>query len=382
MHNFKKEFMLDPTVVFLNHGSFGATPKPVFSEYQRWQRELERQPVEFLGRRFPDLMQNARTRLAAYLSTAPDNLVFVPNATVGINIVVRSLDLKTGDEVLATDHEYGAADRTWRFIAAQKGFRYINFRLPLPFVSHDQIVESFMAAVTPNTRVIFLSHYSSPTALIFPIAEICRRAREKNILTLIDGAHAPGQIDLDLNNIGADFYSGNLHKWLCAPKGSAFLYARPEVQDIIQPLVVSWGWQSEQPGPSRFIDYLEWTGTRDISSYLSVPSAIDYQTSQRWRNTISECYNLAAEARERIALVTGLDGFHPNHPDWYKQMSAMPLPETVDACALKSALYEDFRIEIPIIRWNNLNLIRFSIQVYNSREDIIKLESALKLLLA
>lgn len=381
MLNLKKDFLLNPDFVFLNHGSFGAVPKPVFENYQRWQRELERQPVEFLGRQFNTLMHHARTALAEYLHTNANDLVFVTNASVAINIVAHSLDLHPGDIVLATDHEYGAMDRTWRFLAGKKGFSYINQPIRLPITSPGEVIDQLFEGVTENTRVLFISHYTSPTALIFPIAEICRRARQRGILTVIDGAHAPGQINLNLTELEADFYVGNLHKWLCAPKGSGFLFARPEVQDLIQPLVISWGWQAEQPGASPFVDCLEWTGTRDISPYLTVPAAIRYQEDHHWDEVRNVCHEFASETRQRISAITKLPNLHPDHSDWYIQMGAVALPDRVDILGLKKGLYETYKIEIPLIRWNNLILIRFSLQAYNSREDIIKLENALKVLL-
>ena len=209
MFNLKQHFLLDPSVTFLNHGSFGATPKPVFEEYQRWQRELENQPVEFLGRRFTGLMADARAVLGEYLGTHADNLVYTQNVTISMNIVARSLELSAGDEVLTSDHEYGAMDRTWRFLAQQHGFTYIN--QPVSLASKEAFVESFWSGVTERTRVIFLSHITSPTAVIFPVAEIIQRARAAGIITVIDGAHVPGQIPLDLDSLGADFYGGNLH---------------------------------------------------------------------------------------------------------------------------------------------------------------------------
>lgn len=208
----KELFLLDPAVAFLNHGSFGATPRAVFEVYQAWQRELERQPVEFLGQRFNDLMRDARRALAAYVHTDANDLVYVPNATTGLNIVARSLRLNPGDEILSTDHEYGAIDRTWRFLCRKSGAIYKNHPVAVPLTTAENFVERFWAGVTPHTRVIFISHITSPTALIFPVQEICRRARDAGIITIIDGAHAIGQIPLDLEQLGADFYSSNLHK--------------------------------------------------------------------------------------------------------------------------------------------------------------------------
>src|SRR5947207_11322178 len=217
-------FLLRPDAAFLNHGSFGACPKPVFETYQAWQREIEAQPVDFLARRINGLLAEARTRLGEFLGVSGDNLVFVPNVTHAINIVARSLDLQPGDEVLSTDHEYGASDRTWRFNCGLRGARFVRTPIPLPLPSDMEILEELWRGVTERTKVIFLSHITSPTAVVFPVAEVCKRARDAGILTVIDGAHAPGQVDLSLDALGADFYSGNCHKWLCSPKGAGFLY--------------------------------------------------------------------------------------------------------------------------------------------------------------
>lgn len=341
----------------------------MFEAYQAWQLELERQPVEFLGRRFNDLMRTARSALADHLGTQAADLVFVTNATTGANVVARSLELHAGDEVISTNHEYGAMDRTWRFVCAKRGARYVNHRLPHPLESHAQLVESLWGAVTERTRIIFLSHITSPTALIFPIKEICRRARERGILTVIDGAHAPGQIPLDLESIGADFYTGNCHKWLCAPKGAGFLYARPEAQALIEPLIVSWGWESDMPGDSRFIDHHEWTGTRDIAAFLSVPAAIEFQRDHDWERVYLECHALAQEFRARLTELTGLPPLSADSPEWYAQMVAVPLPDC-DPVALKSRLYEEYRIEVPIVAWNGMTLVRASFQAYNDSEDV------------
>lgn len=375
MRNLRQFFLLDPSVTFLNHGSFGATPKPVFEEYQRWQRELERQPVEFLGRRFAALMADSRAALGAYLGTHADNLVYAPNVTVALNIVARSLNLGAGDEVVTSEHEYGAMDRTWRFLARRRGFSYV--RVPVSLESKQAFVESFWAGVTPRARVIFLSHITSPTAVIFPVEEIIRRARNAGILTVIDGAHAPGQIPLNLDSLGADFYGGNLHKWLCAPKGAGFLYARPEAQPLLQPLVVSWGYESEAPGVSRFVDEHEWQGTRDISAFLSVPAAIEFQKKHDWDDARAACHDLVAEAQRRVCGLTGLPPLHSADDSWFGQMAAAPLPQSADVPRLKTRLYDEYRIEVPLLEWQGRKLIRVSIQGYNDEEDVEKLMRAL-----
>lgn len=373
----RDDFLLDTHVIYLNHGSFGATPRPVFDSYQRWQRELERQPTEFLGRKAGPLLEQSRKVLAEYVGTSSGNLAYVTNATTGLNAAARSLALGEGDEVLASDHEYGALDRTWRFLESKHGFRYINQPIPLPVTTAEAFVDTLWQGVTERTRVIFLSHITSPTALIFPVEAVCRRAREQGIITVIDGAHAPGQVPLHLDSLAADFYSGNLHKWLCAPKGAAFLYARPERMPAIEPLVVSWGYQSEQPGPSTLVDYIEWQGTRDISAFLAVPDAIDYQKSHDWDTVRARCHHQAVETTAAISEAFGITPISPLTPEWIGQMASAPLPASVDTGELHRQLYEQYRIEIPILAWNGHKLARCSFQAYNTHEDRCALLQAL-----
>jgi isopenicillin-N epimerase len=380
MDKLNHEFLLDPETIFLNHGSFGACPRPVFEIYQAWQRELERQPVEFLARRAPDLMAEARGALADYLHCGEDDVVYFPNPTTAINMVARSLDLKPGDEILATDHEYGAMDRTWRFICQQIGARYVRHPLPLPVTTAEEFVEVFCSGITPRTRIVFISHITSPTALRFPVEAICRRAREMGLLSIVDGAHAPGQISLDLPELGADLYTGACHKWLCAPKGAAFLYAQREIQDRLRPLVISWGWEAEEPSASRFIDHHEWQGTRDIAAFLSVPAAIRFQQDHDWDLVRRDSNQLASETRQRINNLTGYDAVCPDSQDWFIQMCAAWLPE-VDCDALHGRLYDDFGIEVVAHRWNGRPLIRVSFQAYNDEADADALLDALDQLL-
>jgi isopenicillin-N epimerase len=376
-------FLLDPDVVFLNHGSFGATPRPVFDVYQEWQRRLERQPVLFLGREVADHFTNARGVLAESFGASADDLVFVPNATFGVNVIARSLELGPGDEVLASDHEYGACDKTWTFICRKTGANYHHQPIPLPAVSGEEIVEQFWRGVTPRTRAIFLSHITSPTALRLPVDEICRRARLAGILTVIDGAHASGQLSLDMEAIGADFYVGNLHKWALSPKGAAFLYARREVHHLVEPLVVSWGWTEAWPASldSSFVSILEWRGTMDPSAALSVPAAIDFQKRHNWPAVIERCHKMAREAMLRICDLTSLSPLYPVDAGLFRQLVAAPLPVSADPRILQARLYEEYRIEIPCIDWNGHPLIRLSVQGYNSPTDIDQLLDALKALL-
>jgi len=376
----RDHFLLDPNVVFLNHGSFGACPRPVFEVYQRRQLELERQPVEFLGRRITGLMADARARLAAYLGVPAETVVYFSNSTTAINMVARNLALRPGDEILTTDHEYGAMDRAWRFVCARTGARYIRRPAPVPVTTPAEFVEAFWAGVTERTRAIFISHLTSSTALIFPVGEVCRRARAAGLLTVIDGAHAPGQVPLNLAELGADIYTGACHKWLCAPKGSAFLYARPEAQAWLEPLVVSWGWESETPSGVPFVDYHEWQGTRDMAAFLATPAAIDFQAEHDWVRVRAECHALAVETRRRSNALTGLAALCPDSADWLGQMVSIRLPP-VDMDWLKSALYERYRVEAPLVRWNGDLFLRVSFQGYNDQADADALVAALRDLL-
>ena len=370
----RDQFLLDKSVTFLNHGSFGACPIPVFEEYQRWQLELERQPVEFIGRRFDGLMAEARAGIAKFLNTDAANLVYVQNATSGLNVIARSFPLEQGDEILTTDHEYGALDMTWEWMCGKSGAKYIKQAIPAPVTTHADFVEIFWSGVTPRTKIIFLSHITSATALIFPIKEICARARKAGILTVIDGAHVPGQIPLDLTDIGADIYSGNFHKWLCAPKGSAFLFVRPEQQEWVESLTISWGWRGE----STFVSRNQYQGTTDIASFLATPAAIKFQQEHDWPTVRSRCHGLARQARTRISERFDMPTLSPDEPDeWLGQMVTCPLPIT-DIEALKTRLYDEFRIEAPMGSWQGYNSIRVSFQGYNDESDLDRLIAALE----
>jgi isopenicillin-N epimerase len=304
MSDLKKYFLLDPDVIFLNHGSFGAAPKPVVEASHAWRLRLERQPVAFLGREWNALMHESRFALGEYLNADADDLVYIPNATHGVNIVARSLSLMPGDEVLATDHEYGACDFTWDFICSKTGAKYVRQPISLPIQSEAGIVEELWAGVTPRTRAIYLSHITSPTALRLPVEQICRRARGAGILTIVDAAHSPGQIPVDLSVLGADFVFGNCHKWMLNVKGAGFLFVRRELQPGIQPLIVSWGYDPspETTTGSRFVDLLQWTGTSEPSAALTVPTAIRFMQDHAWDEVRTECHALLRLAIEKFAV--------------------------------------------------------------------------------
>lgn len=365
---FRKLFMLDPGITFFNHGSFGATPKSVFEVYQDWQRRLESNPVKFIQRLLPDAVMAAKERLATFVGTTCDRLIFVPNATYAINVVARSLPLQPGDEVLGTNHEYGAVNNTWRFNCEKHAAHYRQAEIDLPIVDAESVVEAIWSQVTERTRVIMLSHITAPTALILPVKQICDRARAAGITTVIDGAHALGQIDLSLDELGADYYTGNAHKWLCAPKGSAFLYSRLGPDSELEPLVVSHGWASGE-SLSRLDNNFGWTGTCDPSAYLSVPAAIDFQEEYEWPAVRQNCHELASQMRRSIESMTGLEPVCPDSTEWYSQLFTAFLPDNFDVNN-RAVLYERYQIEVPVHRFlDQRPLIRVSVQAYNTQSD-------------
>jgi isopenicillin-N epimerase len=337
-------FLLDPGVTFLNHGSYGACPAPVFARYQELQRELERNPVEFLARRFDELTTGSRTALAAFLGARPDDLVFVPNATAGLNAVIRSLRLEPGDEVLTTRHEYGAVTRTWEFVGAK-----------LVYAEPDELVD----AIGPRTKAVSVSHITSPTALVLPVAEICAAARAAGVLAIVDGAHAPGQLPLDLEALGAAVYAGNCHKWLCAPKGAGFLWARPEHQRWIEPLVISWGYGDDR----TFADRHGWQGTRDPAAALTIPAAI----AAHAKFDLERCRRLAASFHDRLPPV----GATPAPQMWATEVV------TDEPLELQRRLFDEHAIEVVVREWEGRSLLRVSIAPYNEEADVERLLGAL-----
>jgi isopenicillin-N epimerase len=356
-------FLLDPDVVQLNHGSFGACPMEVFEEYQRIQRELETGPTDFFARKVakwfwgdpqrPGRMAEARATLAAFLGIRAEDLAFVPNATSGLNAVIRSLRLEPGDEVLTTAHEYGAISMTWEFAGAT-----------LIVCEPEEIVQR----IGPRTRAVSVSHVTSATALVFPVEEICAGARAAGVLAIVDGAHAPGQLALDVEAIGADVYAGNCHKWVCAPKGAGFLWVRPEHQEWVEPLVVSWGWRDD----ADFAERHGWAGTRDPAAYLTVPKAIEvHATFDAERQRV-----LADLAEERLAEL-GLPRLSGEPAPF---MRAVELPPG-DRDELWHRLFTEHRVEAPVYEWDGRRFLRASIGPYNDEEDVERLIDALRALL-
>jgi isopenicillin-N epimerase len=373
----RSQFLLDPEVVYLNHGAYGACPEPVFAAYQEWQRRLERNPTEFLGERIPTLLAAARAALAAYVHADADDLAFVPNATTGVNLAAWALDLGKGDEVVSTGLEYGACDLAFRHILPHFGARYVPARVPLPVRDAGEIVDAVFDAVTERTKALLVSHVTSETALHLPVEQLVARARDAGLATVVDGAHSPGHVPLDLERLGADYYAGNCHKWLGAPKGAGFLHVRRELQERIQPAIVSWGHE----GDAAFVARFERQGTRDPSAYLSVPAAIDFQAENDWNAVRARCHALASEARSALAELTGEEPLQPDSAEFYGQMVSVRLSHGCDADELARRLAEEERIVVATWPRDGDPIMRVSFQGYNDEADLEALLEALPRLL-
>lgn len=373
--NMRDLFLLDPETVFLNHGSFGACPRPVFERYQEWQRRLERQPVAFLDpdRGYGKWMAETRHALAAELGADADDIVGCTNATHGLNIVARSLPIRAGDEILTTDHEYAALEKTWDYVARRTGARIVVAEIPLPLETALQFGDAIRGAMSTRTRVLFLSHITSPTALLFPIDLIVAEARRRGIFTVIDGAHAPGQVPLNLDGLGADFYVGNCHKWMMAPKGAAFLHARKEHQEILNPSAISHGWQADRSargpfGGTAFVDSMEIQGTRDPAAWLTVPEAIRFRRDMDRNRIMGACSDLAQETARRLLRLVAAKPIS-SRALCAPQMVSVPLPVT-DYAGLQKELHDRHRIEIPAVPWKGRVFLRLSVQCYNTRSEM------------
>ena len=379
---------LDPAVAFLNHGSYGACPREVLRHQADLRAEMEAEPVRFLGRDLDDRLDAARAALGAFVGADPDDLAFVSNATGGVNAVLRSLRLAPGDELLTTDHAYQACRNTLDFVAERSGARVVTVTLPFPVAAGQAIVDTVMAGVTPRTRLALLDHITSPTALILPIGPLVAALAARGVEAVVDGAHAPGMVPLDLRALGAAYYSGNCHKWLCTPKGSAFLFVRRARQADIHPLTISHGAVGERPGRTRFRLEFDWTGTQDPTAWLTVPMAIDYLAGLvpgGWPALMARNRALALEARRLLCEAVGTAPACPDEMIGSIASVILPNNRTVEKGwrvrdPLQGRLFEDWGIEVPIMRWPAppRRLIRVSAQLYNRLPQYTRLAEALR----
>lgn len=388
LNNFAALWQLDPTVTFINHGAFGACPSSVLAQQQALRHQLELEPLRFVMREFEPLLDNARAALAAFVKVDPIDVVFVPNATTGVNSVLRSLTFEAGDELLTTSHAYNACRNTLEFVAQRWGATIVVADIPFPLKDAEQIVQAVLGCVTPRTKLALLDHITSPTALIFPIQQLVKTLDQRGIDSLVDGAHAPGMVPLNLIEIGAAYYTGNCHKWMCAPKGAGFLYVKGDRQSLIRPLTISHGANSPRTDRSRFQLEFDWTGTHDPTPYLCLPAVFEFMNSHfsnGWRAVMAHNHALALQARQ--ILCEALEQPLPCPDDMIGAIAAVPLPSSFGVPqygangidTLQDWLWENYRIEVPIIPWVNptQRLIRISAQRYNHVKQYHYLAEAL-----
>jgi isopenicillin-N epimerase len=368
---------LDPAIHFLNHGSFGATPSRVLNEQHEIRARMEREPVDFFLRKLPAEFSRARCELAEFVGAKPDNLVFVPNATTGVNAVLRSMDLEAGDEILVTDHGYPACKNAVDFVAERAGAKVVVAEVPFPLDTADQVCEAILGCVGARTRLALIDHVTSATALIFPIARLVDALASRGVDTLIDGAHAPGMLPLDIEAIGATYYTGNCHKWLCAPKGAAFLHVDDSRLQAVRPTVISHGASVE--GAERFHFEFDWTGTHDPSPYLCVPTAINFMRSLMpggWPAIWARNNDLALQARDLLCATLEVDAPAPD--EMLGPMTSVPLPaadyDELDqpfADPLGEKLFSEANFELRVLAWPALpeRILRVCCQLYNTLSE-------------
>jgi len=373
----KSQFLLDPSITYLNFGSFGACPRPVFKDYQDWQLLLESEPCQYIAVNGVNYLKTSRQALASFINCDADDVVYVTNPTYAMNIIARSLKLEEGDEILATNLEYGALDRTWNYYCNRSKARYVRQPIDLPVVSKEAILDQFWAGYNSKTKAIFISQITSATALILPVKEICEMAKERGLLTIVDGAHVPGHIPLDLSELKADIYTGACHKWLMTPKGCSFLYVKKEFQNQFDPVIISWGYESAAPSHSQFLDYHQMQGTRDFSAFLTVPKAIQFRTENHWDEVAADCRKMV---RANYTTFCGLMGSEPICPvtdEFLGQMCSIPI-KTSSPEKLHDYLFGHYKIEVPVPRQENQMFLRYSIQGFNTQGDLDRLYDALK----
>ncbi len=371
----KNKFLLNPDITYLNHGSFGACPKMIFDDYQYWQQELEKEPVQFIINKAPVVLKESKECLAKFINCDSSDFFFTANPTFAVNTIMRSLKLSPGDEILATNHEYGALDKMWRFYSKTQHIKYIRQQISVPILSKDKILQEFWSGLTAKTKVIFINHMSSATALLFPVQEICDKARELGIITIIDGAHIPAHFPLDIKKLNPDYYTGALHKWMLTPKGSSFLYVKNNHQKALDPLVISWGYENTN-AENQFLDYHEQQGTRDISAFLTVPKAVQFLQENNWPQHTDNCKKLVRDNYKKFCDLVGSQPICPVTEEFLGQMASIPV-NTSDPLKLKAILYEKYKIEIPVMVLNDAVYVRYSINAYNSQDDLDVLFDAL-----
>lgn len=393
MRELARHWSLDPDVVFLNHGSFGACPTAVLEHQFELLRRLERQPLDFLARELEDRIDGARAALASFMDCDAQDLAFVPNATTGVNSVLRSMELSSDDDVLVTSHAYNACRNALDFVAARAGARVVVAEIPFPIADPTVATEAILSAVTDRTRIALVDHITSSTGLLLPIADILDGLRERGVLSLVDAAHAPGHVPVSLSALDPDFYTGNCHKWLCTPKGSALLYVRRELQSWVRPTVISHGANAERSDRSRFLLEFDWTGTHDPTPYLCIPKALEFVGSLLeggWPEIIEHNHRLALYGRQKLLDALGIEA--PAPEAMIANLVTVPLPEAAESPppgpvpfdALQDTLRREHAIEVPVFPWPCPpgRALRISAHLYNDESQYDRLAEALQRTLA
>ncbi len=387
---FARHWDLDPEVVFLNHGSFGACPRVILERQHELRREMEAQPLRFLYHTLEERIDAAKPRLARFVGCEAEDLVFVPNATAGVNTVLRSLSFAADDELLVTDHEYNASRNALNYVAERHGARIVVASIPFPITNRQQVVDAVLDQVTDKTRLCLIDHVTSPTGVIMPVEEIVHALNERGIETLVDGAHAPGMLPLDLTALGAAYYTGNCHKWLCSPKGSAMLYVRRDRQPCIRPLSISHGANSTRTDRSRFLLEFDFTGTNDFTAWMCVPNAIEFLHSLLpggFEELRANNHDLALAGRQQLCDVLGTEPPAPD--DMIGSLASVILPASsqpvlhpTGSDPMQASLWEQYKIEVPVMRWPHpeRRMLRISPQIYNSIEQYDYLAQAVRTL--
>lgn len=377
MQNLRQQFLLRDDITFLNFGSFGACPKPVFQRYQQYQLEYEEEPVQFVTVTGPQYLAQSRKALGAYLGCPEDDVVYLPNPSHAVNLIAKSFPLKAGDEVLATNIEYGACDFTWQYYCHKAGAVYKRQPIRFPLRSKEDFVEQFFSGLTAATKLIFISHITSATGLRLPVEEVCAFAKQKGLLVFVDGAHAPGQLPLNLQSLAADMYTGACHKWMMTPKGSSFLYVKKEHQPLFDPLVISWGFKAMFPSGSPFIDYHQMQGTRDFSASLTVPESIAFMKENKWDDVSAYYRNMAQENAAAFCKLLDAEPLAPVNDDFILQLYSARI-KTAEPEKLHDHLYKEYKIQIPVMRQNDAVYLRYSLNAFNEQKDLDKLFDAIK----
>lgn len=372
----RDQFLLRKDITFLNFGSFGACPKPIFEDYQKWQYELEQEPVQFITVSGLRYLQDSREALGVFLNCNSKDIVYVTNPSYAVNTIAKSLKLNEGDEILTTNLEYGACDKAWNYYCTKAKAKYVRQHISLPLTTKEKFVEELFKGFSSKTKLVFISHITSSTALIFPVKEIVAEAKKRGALVFVDGAHAPAHVALDITALNADIYTGACHKWMMTPKGASFLCVKKELQEQFDPLVISWGYEAMFPSDSKFLDWHQTNGTRDFSAFLTLPKAIEFIKQNNWNEVSNRCKKLVRDNALRFCELMNSEPLCPLTNEFLGQMFSIPI-NTSEPEKLQRHLFEHYKIEIPVMRHGDKVYLRYSINAFNSQHDLDVLYNAM-----